>query len=139
MANILLTYESEKLRIESDNGITVFDRFTTRINKNDPQKIFIISDIKDNYAVFDIDFSKDTVYLNSVQLNTPTDLQSELKKGYTYKLVEYNSTETYNKITLLDADQNVISVKEIFLGVTIANIPTISTVIDVSKNIIIKI
>ncbi len=139
MANIYITYEGEQIKIESDNGITIYNSFTTRINKNDLSKMFIISDVNIDYSVVLINFDTDLIYPNNQIISDPESLQSELKKGYTYKLVEYNSAETYNKISLLDADENLISFKEIYTGVSIADIPTISKIIDVSKNIIIKI
>ncbi len=138
MANIFITYDNIELKIESLNGVTVYDRFSTRIN-NSENKLFIVSDVNIDYSVYCLDFDSDDIYLNNQLITNVSDLQENLKKGYTYKLVEYNSTETYNKISLLDADENLISFKEIYTGVTIADIPTISKIIDVSKNIIIKI
>jgi len=55
----------------------------------------------------------------------------------TYKLIESNTAETYQRISILDNNKNVIGRPiEIYYGVTIDNISTLSKVIDISKNII---
>ncbi len=57
-----------------------------------------------------------------------------------YKVIEYNSDETYIRISYYNAKKVIVGVpKEIFKGVSIANIDTISKIIDSSKTYIVKI
>lgn len=54
-----------------------------------------------------------------------------------YKLIECNSSGTYERISLFDKDKNVVSTPiEIYYGVALDNIDSIDKTIDVTQNII---
>ena len=55
-----------------------------------------------------------------------------------YKVIEYNSTETYTKITWVNAEGRIARSREIFTGVAFADKGTISTTIDDTKTVIIR-
>jgi len=56
-----------------------------------------------------------------------------------YKVVEYNSTRTYMKVTNYDSNLRVLNTpREVFEGVALADIDSISKTIDITKTLIIK-
>lgn len=122
MADLNISQVTGGLKIVSNVSSFVLNEYSTKINNLNNDEISIISDVKDNYAEFDIKFSDwDNVFLNGIAMADASGLQNSLElltqkldvsiQDQTTPSIEHFMWEDLNDITIstdLSKGENVI-------------------------------
>lgn len=118
MADLNITQTTGGLKIVSDISSLVINEYSTKRSNVSKDEITIVSDLKDNYAEYDIDFSKwDNVLLNSVAVADAEELETLLSdtaqkvdatlNSYTSPAITYMAAA--KDITTITAQQAISS------------------------------
>jgi len=95
MANLIITQVPLGLRILTDTSDAVFNEFSVKRNNLSTDEIEIISDNKNNYAIFKIDFSTYTaVSFDGTVITTVGSLYTKL-----INVVSYSSPQSIDEIS----------------------------------------
>ena len=133
MADLNLSKVTGGLKIVSEVSSFVVNEYSTKINNLDRDEISIISDIKDNYAEFDIDFAHydnvlyngevvaDALGLESLLEDTTAELDVTLQDQATPSIIAkfnrvLNSTETVGAVAINDTTVTLDDTTEVAVG-----------------------
>lgn len=79
MADLTITTTRAGIKVVDENSSTIINEYSLKRSDLNKDSLSIISDIKNNFSNYEVDFNKyDNVYLNNVLINSASELETAL-------------------------------------------------------------